>query len=49
MFQPPLHVSREKYELKTFHWMKKWICFKLAQRKYDANLCKLRNKSEQRW
>ena len=31
------------------HWTKKWICFKFAQRKYDANLCKLGNKSEQRW
>ena len=31
------------------HWTKKWICFKFAQRKYDANLCKLGDKSEQRW
>ena len=33
----------------SFHWAKKWICFKFAQRKNDANLCKLGNKSEQRW
>ena len=31
------------------HWTKKWICFKFAQRKYDATSCKLGNKSEQRW
>ena len=31
------------------HWTKKWICFKFAQRKYDSNLCKLGDKSEQRW
>ena len=34
---------------KILHWTKKWICFKFAQRKNDANLCKLENKSEQRW
>ena len=35
--------------LQTSHWTKKWICFKFVQRKYDANLSKLGNKSEQRW
>ena len=32
----------------SFQRTKKWICTNFFQRKYDANLCKLRNKSEQR-
>ena len=44
------HIKRVcKSKKRKTHWTKKWICFKFAQRKYDANLCKLGNKSEQRW
>ena len=53
--ETPLYISYflgktkiVRYKSKC-HWAKKWICFKFAQRKYDANLCKLGNKSEQRW
>ena len=44
LLQPDMQSS-----FRSLHWTKKWICFKFAQRKYDANLCKLGNKSEQRW
>ena len=38
---PVLNLPLCHWSSQSFLWTKTWICFKFAQRKYDANLCKL--------